>query len=155
MRNAKNDILFEILLKTEIQHIPYWLRITKGTVTTAILLEIILVGTLVYGLTAHVFSVISGTNLIPLFLLAAAVAVPAWLFTACRRESEAYQAATHMAYANRDRYESIVHNYMSLCGSRASSNSSSSGKLEYCPKCGYINISGSTVCMTCKTRLRR
>ena len=154
MRTVNNDILLEIFLKTEIQHIPQWLRITKGKLAAAAVLEVITVAILAYGLSTHVFSAISG-NFILLVLILAAMAIPVWAFAAFRREKEAYQEATHQAYANRERFENIVRSYMALKNSNDTPSNMLSSRLEHCPVCGFITVSNNRTCMTCNARLRR
>lgn len=149
MRTVNNDILMEILLKSEIRQIPHWLRITKVSLAIAAVLEVAVVGTLVYGLLANAFTALSGT-LFLLFLIAAATVAPVWLIKAHRRETEACRTATNLAHANRFRYDSIVNLY------KAYTNSSRAyTKTEYCPECGFLLVPDSSFCVTCNTRLRR
>lgn len=151
MRTANDDILMDIMIKSEIRNIPHWLRITKVTLAVATVLEVAVVGAMVYGLFAHAFTAVSG-KLFLLFLIAAAMIAPLWFLKAHRRETEACRTASHLAYANRDRYESIVSLYRTYCNSVSGKPYT---KTEYCPHCGFIVVPSNSRCITCNTRLRR
>ncbi len=152
MRTVNNDILFDMLLKSEIKNIPYWLRLTKGKLAAASILEICLVGAVVYGVFAHAFTALSGTLYMAL-LIVAAIAVPLWLVKAHRKGSEAYKTATYRACTNRYRYNKIARSYGDPANLYSTITVGSTNKATYCPNCGLIAVDGSMKCMTCNTLL--